>query len=115
MMLVSLEEVRSWLRMDAGTVSDDRLTLLVEAASAAIMAFLKEDGAEDFTDSNFLPIEDSNGVAIDVPSDVKAATMVLTGYLDRGPDGDPDKAFTPGHLPPAVSTHIWHRRDPTMA
>jgi len=115
MMLVSLAEAQSWLRMDSGTVSDARLTALIESASAAIMAFLKDEGAEDFTDSNYQPFLDSNGVAIDVPSDVKAATMVLTGYLDRGPDGDPDKAFTPGHLPPAVSVHIWHRRDPTMA
>lgn len=115
MMLVSLAEAQSWLRIDAGTVSDARLTALIEAASAAVMAFLKDLGAEDFTDSNYLPIEDSNGVAQDVPSDVKAATMVMTGYLDRGPDGDPDHAFKPGELPPAVSVHVWHRRDPTLA
>lgn len=115
MMLVSLAETQSWLRMDAGTISDERLTLLIEAASKAVMEFIKEVGSEDFTDSNYQPILDSNGVAVDVPSDVKAATMVLTGYLDRGPDGDPDKAFMPGQLPPAVSVHIWHRRDPTLA
>ena len=115
MMLISLVDAQSWLRIDAGTVSDARLEALVKAASVAVMAFLKDAGSEDFTDSNYNPILDSNGVAIGVPEDVKAATAVMTGYLDRGPDGDPDKAFMPGMLPPAVSIHLWHRRDPTLA
>lgn len=114
MMLVSLAETKQWLRIDYSD-DDTRYTAMIQSATRTIMGFLKEEGYADFADSTGTLILDSDDVAIGVPSDVKAATMILVGYLDRGPDGDPDKAFTQGYLPPAVTAHIWHRRDPALA
>jgi hypothetical protein len=111
--LVTLDEVRAGLRIeDTGGDSPDEepvwLELLITAASRAILAYLKS-GTETFVDTGGLPIPD------EVPAQVKAATIMLVGYIYREPDGDEAKAFAHGTLPFPVTAMIYQMRDPALA
>jgi hypothetical protein len=111
--LVTLDEVKAGLRItDIGGDSPDEdavwLELMITAASRSILAYLKS-GAEDFSDTGGLPIPD------EVPETVKAATIMLVGYIYREPDGDESKAFSHGNLPWPVTAMIYQLRDPALA
>ena len=115
--LVTVDEVNAALRLFDGTgdspdVPPDDLEvwieLLITAASRAILAYLKS-GAEDFSDTGGLPIPE------EVPENVKAATIMLVGYIYREPDGDEAKAFSQGNLPWPVTALVYQRRDPALA
>lgn len=86
MMLVTLAEARAHLRSDTDA-DDSDLLLKIEAASEAVMSYLGEGGASAFTDSGGDLYEDSSGVAINVPSRVKNATLITTAYLYNERDG----------------------------
>lgn len=113
MMLVTLAQTKARLRIDYDT-DDADYTAMIHEASAMILNYLKS-GADNFLDSAGSVITDSNDNPLYIPYSVQSATMLLVGYLDRGRDGDPDKAFSMGELPVAVTAQIYQLRDPALA
>lgn len=109
MMLVTLDDIKRYLREPED--DDLELQLLGRAASSAVMNYV---GPQDWTDSNGDPIEDSNGQAIGAPDEVQWATLSLVGYLFRHRDEDPDRVFSMGFLPPAVTALLYPLRMPTL-
>ena len=105
--LVTIAEARGALRFN-DTDSDVRLSLLIEAASRSILRYLKSDG-EEFRDSNGDIVEGN------VPGDIKMATIMLVGIMDRNPDGNEDGIFKSDFLPEPVESVLHSRRDPTLA
>lgn len=98
--LVSLEEVKHGLRIDADD-DDAHLNLLISAASGRVKAYLDVRADE---------VIDKNGVTND--GRVKTATIMLVGYYYRNPDQDPDGDFDVGMLPKPVSSLLYQLRDP---
>lgn len=106
MKLVTVEQAANHVRTDN---DDPMLALYVEAASAAVLAYLKT-GAEMFLDTaGFVPL-DSNGDPVGVPYDVQAAVLLQTGYLYRQRDTSED--YANGYLPPVVVSLLYMHRDP---
>lgn len=115
-MLVSLQEASDHLRRDT-TDDDADLELKIKAASAAIITYLK---TPSFADSSGEVPEDSNGVGIDIPDDVKIATLLLVGEFYRNRDGDQNGAvdqqfYGYGYLPRPVVALLYPYRVPTLA
>ena len=105
--LVTLEETKVALRID-GDDMDGTLELQIEAASEAVLEYLK-DRAEDFLDADGAPI------ASEVPARVQWATIALVGYWVRDPDANPDGEFDRGYLPAPVTALLYPLRTPSMA
>ncbi|MBA1249849.1 head-tail connector protein [Pseudomonas luteola] len=105
MMLVTLEEARLHLRVDAED-DDPDLTLKIHAASGAIINYLKKPAFIDETGA-LLPEA--------VPFEVKASVLLLLGYLYKNRDEDPGKEFNLGFLPPYVTALLYPLRDPAIA
>jgi hypothetical protein len=110
MMLVTLSQARDQIRSD---ISDDDadLTLKIKAASRAVVTYLKDPS---FADSSGEVPEDSSGIAIDVPDDVKIATLLLIGYFYRQRDEDGNHEFEAGALPRPVTALLFPYRVPTV-
>jgi len=86
--LVSLSEVRNALRID-GDDEDPALVFLIESASEAVIAYLKDGAASFITDGDLIP----DAV---VPDRVKAATIYWIGVMRRNPDNDTEGAYSFG-------------------
>lgn len=116
MMLVTLQQARDHLRSDDSD-DDNDLELKVLAASAVVMNYIQylDESIELFTDTNGDPLTDTDGLVPDVPYAIKAATLLLIGYLYRNRDGDPDKAFSHNQLPWDVTALLAPYRDPSLA
>lgn len=112
MMLVSLQQARNHLRSDDSD-DDADLSLKILAASAAVLAYLK-DGAT-FVDSNGDVPVDSYGDPVGVPRQVQAATLLMVGYLYRLRDENEDEAYEHGYLPKPVTSLLYPLRDPAIA
>lgn len=112
-MLVTLTQARAHLRSDTSD-DDEDLTLKIHAASAAVINYIR-NGADTFTDSAGDPILDTAGDPVGIPYEIKAATLLLIGYLYRNRDGDPDKDFSLGFLPFPVMALLYPYRDPSVA
>src|SRR5207245_838994 len=110
MMLVTLEQASAQLRRDT-TDDDADLTLKIKAASRAVVTYLK---TPSFADSAGDVIEDSSGIAIDVPEDVQIATLLLVGYFYKQRDEDAGKEFEAGALPRPVTALLYPYRTPTI-
>lgn len=111
--LVTLAEVKGVLRFDASAEDDVRIDLLIGAASLAILRYLRSTGDE---------YRDSNGIMVpgNVEDDVKHATIMLVGMLDRNVDANETKAgmtgvFSPDALPANIEALLHSRRDPALA
>jgi hypothetical protein len=142
--LVTLSEARLHLRIDDELDSngdpippedDPDLALKVRAASAAVLNYLKGfrnvwvvavemagaypllvDGKPvPMVDTNGEPVfvEDSNG-ARTVRDEVKAATLLMLGYLWKDRDENADGAFDMGYLPKPVTALLYPLRDPAV-
>lgn len=111
--LVSLQQARDHLRSD-DTADDNDLDLKIKAASKAVLTYLKPEGVARLfeVDSAGDPVEDSDGLADDVPEDIAICTLLLVGifYSEREGQG----GWDPGYLPPAVTALLYPYRDPTM-
>lgn len=123
--LVTLEEARNHLRIDSDD-DDPDLSLKVLAASAAVQNYLKKPWAiyEYEFDTNGDVIEDSDGrplLALDsdgvpIPRyEVKAACLLMLGYLFKDRDNDERHEYETGYLPRPVTALLYALRDPAMA
>lgn len=105
--LVSLPEVKQGLRID-GDDEDPALVFLIEAASEAVIAYLKA-GADGF-------IEDGELIPdVPVPDRVRAATIYWIGVMRRNPDNDTEGAYSFGFPPLPVVALLHQMRDPACA
>lgn len=116
MMLVTLTEAQDHLRVDTDADAND-LTLKILAASGAVLNYLKSS-------SPYYTVLDSSGdpvVVLDSSGDptirweVKAATLLMLGYLYRLRDNNEDMAFQQGYLPMPVTALLYPLRDPALA
>lgn len=105
MMLVTLEEARLHLRSDAED-DDPDLAIKIHAASGAVLNYLKRPA--------FI---DEAGAVIDgtVPFEVKAATLLMLGYLYKDRDNDEGNEYQQGFLPRPVTALLYPLRDPALA
>lgn len=116
MMLVTLEEAKYQLMMDHDQ-DDPYIMLLIQAASAAVVEYLK-DGATFLDSSGEVPV-DSAGDPEGVPFQVKAATLILIAEWYKNREAEQDGAIDPqwgyGYLPRPVTALLYPLRDPAMA
>ena len=128
--LITIQEARDHLRIDNydsdGGPDDNDLQLKIYAATGAVLNYLKSTRnlyeVERDEDGNVLVDSDGEEV-LDGDSDgnrtvkpeVKAAVMLMLGYLCKDRDGDPDKAYQPGYLPAPVMSLLYPLRDPALA
>ncbi len=101
----TLDEVKQHLRIDESDADGD-LTLKLEAASERIALHL--NGV-----SPFLPVVE--GAAAQVRPIVRAAVLLLVGYLYRYPSGDEKKAFDDGRLPAPITALLAPLRRRVLA
>jgi hypothetical protein len=117
MRLVTVEEASLHVRRDTGD-DDDDFEMKVEAASELVLDYIGA-GADAWTDSAGQPFEDSDGTALDVPKRVKAATLIMVGYLYRERDGSNENQVPTqwgyGYLPIGVTALLYSLRKPTVA
>lgn len=124
MMLVTLREAQDHLRVDTDADAQD-LSLKCMAASGAVMNYLKSSSPYELErDSNGDPMLDSSGRVIPVRDssgntfvrwEVKAAVLLMTGYLYRLRDDNQDTAFERGYLPMPVTALLYPLRNPALA
>ena len=112
-MLVSVNDAKYQLRIDSSD-DDEGLDLYVKAASAAVLNYIRS-GDPAFLDSAGAVIEDSEGIAIGVPVDIKTATLYLVGVLYRDRDGEKAKDWEHGYLPTPVVSLLYPYRLPALA
>lgn len=105
MMLVTLDEARDHLRSDSAD-DDADLTIKIHAASGSVINYLK---APAFIDETGAIIESA------VPFEVKAATLLLVGYLYKDRDSDEGGEYQQGYLPRPVTALLYPLRDPALA
>lgn len=116
-MLVTLEQAKSHLRIDTNA-GDPDLTLMIEGASGAILNHLQ--GGNRFVqevDGQGSPVFDEDGgpVYTDVVlPEVKSATLLLVGYLNKDRDTDKDHEYEYGVLPRPVTALLAMLRKPTL-
>lgn len=114
MKFVSIEQAKLRLRIDNDAMDSD-IGLMVEGASRAAMRYLGPDGSASFTDSAGDVFEDSNGIALYVPDDVKNAVLVMVGIWLRDPSGKEAADWDRGYLPAPVTALLYPLRKPSMA
>lgn len=107
MMFITLEEAKSHLRVD-GDAEDSDVTLKTHAASGAVRGYLKS-AADAYLDDQGDPITGK------VPYEVKAATMLMLGFLYKDRDEDSSNAYSQGFLPRPVTALLYPLRDPALA
>lgn len=107
MMLITLEEAKRHLRVDDES-DDSDIELKTHAASGAVRNYLKS-AADAYFDADGAVIADV------VPFEVKAATMLMLGYLYKDRDENADGAFDQGYLPKPVTALLYPLRDPAFA
>lgn len=113
MKLVTLQQASDHLRRDTDA-DDNDLELKIEAASEAVMAYLKS-GADVFTDSaGDVPV-DTAGDPVGVPRWAQAATLIMIGYMYKDRDSNTDGAYEMGYLPKPVTALLYPHRDPSLA
>jgi len=101
--LASLDRVKAALRVDSAD-DDAVLGLYIEAASAAVINYLK-DRAKDYL---------GDGSDAEIAPELQVATIMLVGHFYKEPDGDAEKAFARGYLPAPVTALLCPLRDPAL-
>lgn len=104
--LVTLEQAKDHLRIDADA-GDDDLKLKIQAGSAAILAYVQ--GNRD-------RIVAGNGALIEGEPLRRAQTalLMLLGWLDRNRGGEEEEKLQQGELPFSVTMLIYDLRCPTI-
>ena len=98
-LLVSLEDAKRHLRV-TGDDDDTSITLLAQAASAAVLGYIgiEQDFLDTFGEPDYETVDDPTGV----PEDVQAATLILVGVLYKDRDGGNEAGWSDGDLPLVV-------------
>lgn len=110
--LVSVEEAKARLRIDA-SAGDADLDLMIQGASAEILNYLRPTDLP-WTDTYGDPIEDTDGLAAEVPPDVKNACLLYVGILSKNRDSKSDVEWEHGFLPRPVLSMLYAYRTPTI-
>jgi hypothetical protein len=112
MMFATVAQTKRMLRIDdADAFSDADFEALIETASEAVLAYLKNP---EFINAAGVVVMDLLGSPPIIPVRVVHATVTLVGYLYRTVDADPDKEWAQGYLPFAVTAILYPLRDPAM-
>jgi hypothetical protein len=111
--VVSVDEAKLRLKVDTDD-GDADIDLMILGASRACIRYI-ESGYHNFLDSLGEVFEDSNGIAIGIPDDVKNAVLVLVGMWLRDPSGSSSADWERGYLPAPVTAILYPLRDPSMA
>lgn len=131
MNLVTLKEAAGHLRLDVDSdgypdpdlVDIGDLELKVAGASAAVLNYLKSANLWELArDSNGEIIYDSNGdpeYAYDSAGkilryEVRAAVLLMLGFLYRDRDDNREGSFDRGYLPMPVTALLYPLRDPAL-
>lgn len=106
--LVTLAEVKGTLKFDETTIDDARISFLIGAASLSILRYIRSTGAE---------YRNTNGDIVpgNVEDDIKHATIMLIGIMDRNPDANEGGIFKSDYLPANIESLLHSRRDPALA
>lgn len=112
-MLVSVAEAKSRLAYD-DSAHDFNVEAAIKGASAAVLNYCRP-ADPDWLDTSGDPLEDSDGVAIDIPDDVVTATLMLAGIFLRDPSGKDMTGWEHGFLPVPVLSILTFYRLPTLA
>ncbi|WP_122446933.1 head-tail connector protein [Pseudomonas viridiflava] len=107
MMFITLEEAKDHLRVD-DDAEDNDIELKTHAASGAVRNYLKS-AADIYLDAG------GSVIAAAVPYEVKAATMLMLGYLYKDRDENSNGAFEQGNLPKPVTALLYSLRMPALA
>lgn len=110
-MLVTLEEAKRQIQVDH-TDQDAHITLLIHAASGAVLNYLKRD-LTDLDSDGELEV-DSEGVVV-MEYEVQLATLYLIGVMFRDRDGVDMGAWEQGYLPKPVTALLYPLRDPALS
>jgi hypothetical protein len=111
--LVSLQQAKDALRYD-GSDNDTVVQMMIDFASAAVLAHLKFP-ADAYQDSSGLIPLDTNGDPMDIPGDIQMAVIYLTGYFLRDPSGVEGASWDEYSLPRPVIALLYPRRKPSYA
>lgn len=112
--LVTVDEAKRHLRIDDDSGSDDSdIEMKIYAASRAVLNYISQSDP-DFLDSFGEPFEDSSG-SVDIPFDVKAATLLLLGDLYKERDAVNTAEWEHGYLPKSVLSLLYPYRMPSLA
>lgn len=110
MMYSTVAQTKRMLRIDdADAFSDADFEGLIETASAAVLAYLKNPM---FTNVAGVVVMDLAASPPIIPRQVVHATITLVGYLYRLVDADPESEWSQGYLPFAVTAILYPLRDP---
>lgn len=112
--LVTTQMVKDRLHIEH-TDDDGIIGGYIEAASAAVINYLKGSAAELLGVDSPADYSDSPPTIANVPAAIATATIMLVGYWYRNPDSDPDKDFEMGYLPKPVMSLLYPLRDPALA
>jgi hypothetical protein len=107
MMFITIEEAKRHLRIDDDADVDD-VELKAMAATGAVRNYLKS-GADAYFDQSGVLMPDA------VPYVVKAATLLMLGYLYKDRDEDSAGAYEQGYLPKPVTALLYSLRSPAFA
>lgn len=123
MKYVTLETAKQHLNMDHD-LDDTLIEVYVQAASGAVKNYLKSASPYEVErDSNDDVIRDSSGdpvYVVDSAGDklvsypVRAAVLLMVGFLYKDRDENPDSAFDRGYLPRPVTALLYPLRDPAL-
>lgn len=112
-MLVTLDQAKAHLRVTHSS-DDADIELKVEAASGAVLNYLKS-AADAFLDSSGEPIMTTDSPPVStVPREVQQATLLMLGWMFNFREGE-GQGMTPGYLPVAVVSLLYPLRDPALA
>ncbi len=99
---VTLPELKAGLLISHDD-DDVALTLYIEAATGAVVNYLK---------SSAVPLLEPGA---EIPPEIKVSVIFLVGILWRNPDNDTESAFEQGFLPKPVTALLYPLRDPALA
>lgn len=113
--LISLAAAKEHIRIDEDADEDTDLQLKINAASQAVINYLKDRATVVLSlDSSGEPEQDSSGEPTGIPANVQMAVLLLTGIFYRDRDGQEMSKWAPGYLPPPVTALLYPNRDPAF-